>query len=114
MASSASPAMHIAMANPCANSSSTASKPGTAMFRRGSKGASWAALTSSSHISSAQPLHQRFQFSSVKLQKFVAKAMSKASNSKPLSGLPIDLRGQIFPCSPFLHNNSCYLNKFCF
>ncbi|KAI8558921.1 hypothetical protein RHMOL_Rhmol04G0133600 [Rhododendron molle] len=88
MATSATPGILTATTKPCAYSSCKVSKPGTAIFI-----SSWARLNCSSQISSA-PFFQNFPIISAKPQKFVTKALSEASNSSPLSGLPIDLRGK--------------------
>lgn len=87
MATSATPGILTATTKPCAYSSCKVTKPGTAIFI-----SSWARLNCSSQISSA-PFFQNFPIISAKPQKFVTKALSEASNSSPLSGLPIDLRG---------------------
>lgn len=58
------------------------------------KEASWTRLASSSHISSRQPFLRRITSGPMKFEKFVTRAMSEANDEKPLSGLPIDLRGK--------------------
>uniref|UniRef100_A0A5B7BV06 Enoyl-[acyl-carrier-protein] reductase [NADH], chloroplastic n=1 Tax=Davidia involucrata TaxID=16924 RepID=A0A5B7BV06_DAVIN len=94
MAATAIPGMHMATIKPCTYSSLKVSKSGTAIFNTEIKRASWTRLTSSSHISSTQPLFQSFTPILVKLERVVTKAMSEASDNKPVSGLPIDLRGK--------------------
>ncbi|KAI7996740.1 hypothetical protein LOK49_LG10G02996 [Camellia lanceoleosa] len=94
MATSVTPSMHIATTKPSIYSSCQVSKPGTAIFTTEINKASWTRLTCSSHISSTQPFFQSLLSSPVKLQKVITKAMSEASNNKPVSGLPIDLRGK--------------------
>ncbi|KAF5941329.1 hypothetical protein HYC85_022496 [Camellia sinensis] len=94
MATSVTPSMHIATTKPSIYSSCQVSKPGTAIFSTEINKASWTRLTCSSHISSTQPFFQSLPSSPVKLQKVITKAMSEASNNKPVSGLPIDLRGK--------------------
>ncbi|KAK8562080.1 hypothetical protein V6N12_049133 [Hibiscus sabdariffa] len=58
------------------------------------KEASWTRLASFSNISSRQPFLHWITSKPVKFEKFVTRAMSEASDNKPLSGLPIDLRGK--------------------
>ncbi|MBA0829649.1 hypothetical protein Goarm_014240 [Gossypium armourianum] len=58
------------------------------------KEASWSGLASASHISSRQAFLHRITSKPVKFEKFVTRAMSEPSDNKPLSGLPIDLRGK--------------------
>ncbi|XP_057501727.1 enoyl-[acyl-carrier-protein] reductase [NADH], chloroplastic-like [Actinidia eriantha] len=94
MATSAAPGMHISSAKPSVYSSCNVSKPGTAIFSSEIKRTSWTRLTCSSHISSTQAFSHSFQFTPVKLQRLVTKALSEGSSSKPVSGLPIDLRGK--------------------
>ncbi|GFY93613.1 NAD(P)-binding Rossmann-fold superfamily protein [Actinidia rufa] len=92
MATSAAPGMRISTAKSSVYSSCNVSKPGTAIFSSEIKRTSWTRLTCSSHISSTQAFSHSFQFTSVKLQRLVTKALSEGSSSKPVSGLPIDLR----------------------
>ncbi|XP_011015301.1 PREDICTED: enoyl-[acyl-carrier-protein] reductase [NADH], chloroplastic-like [Populus euphratica] len=94
MAATAASGLQMATARPCISSSHRVVKAGAAILGASSKGASWAKLASSSHISSIQPFQRTFMSSSVKLNKAVTKAMSESSDSKPVSGLPIDLRGK--------------------
>jgi enoyl-[acyl-carrier protein] reductase I len=93
MAATAASGLQMATARPCISSSHRVVKAGAAILGASSKGASWAKLASGSHISSIQPFQRTFMSSSVKLNKAVTKAMSESSASKPVSGLPIDLRG---------------------
>ena len=58
-----------------------------------SKAPSFAKLSSSSNISSLPFFQQRFVSSSVKNERTVTKAMAEANDSKPISGLSIDLKG---------------------
>ncbi|KAA8518261.1 hypothetical protein F0562_015856 [Nyssa sinensis] len=94
MAATATPGMHMATIKPCTYSSRKVFKSGTAIFNTEIKRASWTRLASSSHISSTQPLFQNFTSTLVKLERVVTKAMSEPSDNKPVSGLPIDLRGK--------------------
>ncbi|RQO84258.2 hypothetical protein POPTR_001G013500v4 [Populus trichocarpa] len=94
MAATAASGLQMATARPCISSSRRMVKAGAAILGANSKGASWAKLASGSHISYIQPFKRTLMSSSVKLNKVVTKAMSESNESKPLSGLPIDLRGK--------------------
>ncbi|PSS21133.1 Enoyl-[acyl-carrier-protein] reductase [Actinidia chinensis var. chinensis] len=94
MATSAAPGMRISTAKPSVYSSCNVSKLGAAIFSSEIKRTSWTRLTCSSHISSTQAFSHSFQFTPVKLQRLVTKALSEGSSNKPVSGLPIDLRGK--------------------
>jgi enoyl-[acyl-carrier protein] reductase I len=94
MAATATPAVFMTTTNPCIYSSRKRITTSTANFSTQYKEASLTRLTSSSHISSRQPLFQSFTLGHVKSQKIITRAMSGADESKPLPGLPIDLRGQ--------------------
>ncbi|GMY16143.1 enoyl-[acyl-carrier-protein] reductase [NADH], chloroplastic [Fagus crenata] len=94
MATTAASSLQIATARPCISSSRKLFKAGAAILGGNSKVASWNKLTSACHISSAQPFHRSFTSSSIKFDKVVTKAMSEATENKPISGLPIDLRGK--------------------
>ncbi|KAJ6934701.1 hypothetical protein NC651_009641 [Populus alba x Populus x berolinensis] len=94
MAATAASGLQMATARPCISCSHRVVKAGAAILEASSKGASWAKLASDSHISSIQPFQRTFMSSSVKLNKAVTKAISESSDSKPVPGLPIDLRGK--------------------
>ncbi|GFY80615.1 NAD(P)-binding Rossmann-fold superfamily protein [Actinidia rufa] len=94
MATSVAPGMRIATTKPSVYSSCNVSKPGTTIFGTEIKRTSWTRLNCSSHISSTQSFSHSFQFTPVKLQRLVPKALSEGSSDKPVSGLPIDLRGK--------------------
>uniref|UniRef100_A0A6M2EHH0 Enoyl-[acyl-carrier-protein] reductase [NADH], chloroplastic n=1 Tax=Populus davidiana TaxID=266767 RepID=A0A6M2EHH0_9ROSI len=94
MAATAASGLQMATARPCISSSRRMVKAGAAILGANSKGASWARLASGSHISYIQPFKRTLMSSSVKLNKVVTKAMSESNESKPVSGLPIDLRGK--------------------
>ncbi|KAG2671338.1 hypothetical protein I3760_14G130400 [Carya illinoinensis] len=93
MATAAS-GLQIAAVRPSFSSSRRLFKAGAAILGDNCKAASWNKLTSSCHISSVIPLQRSFTSSSIKFDKFFTKAMSEASDNKPASGLPIDLRGK--------------------
>ncbi|XP_011037915.1 PREDICTED: enoyl-[acyl-carrier-protein] reductase [NADH], chloroplastic-like [Populus euphratica] len=94
MAATAASGLQMATARPCISSSRRMVKAGAAILGANSKGASWAKLASGSHISNIQPFKRTLMSSPVKLNKVVTKAMSETNESKPVSGLPIDLRGK--------------------
>ncbi|KAM3693071.1 hypothetical protein ACJW31_08G137400 [Castanea mollissima] len=94
MATTAASSLQIATARPCISSSRRIFKAGAAIFGGNSKAVSWNKLTSACHISSVQPFQRSFTSSSVKFYKVVTKAMSETTENKPISGLPIDLRGK--------------------
>ncbi|KAJ6961297.1 hypothetical protein NC652_000264 [Populus alba x Populus x berolinensis] len=94
MAATAASGLQMATARPCISSSRRMVKAGASILGANSKGASWAKLASGSHISYIQPFKRTLMSSSVKLNKVVTKAMSESNESKPVSGLPIDLRGK--------------------
>ncbi|XP_031283043.1 enoyl-[acyl-carrier-protein] reductase [NADH], chloroplastic-like [Pistacia vera] len=94
MAATAASSLQMAAVRPCVSTSHRAVKAGVAFVAGNSQKASWANLASACHMSSVQPLHRSFMSSSVKLDKVVTKAAAESSDSKPVSGLPIDLRGK--------------------
>ncbi|KAF8403900.1 hypothetical protein HHK36_012006 [Tetracentron sinense] len=94
MAATAASSLQMGAVRPNASSSRKIFKANTTIIGAESKGASWAKLTSTSHISSMQPFFQSVTPAPLKFNKVVTKAMSEASGEKPLSGLPIDLRGK--------------------
>lgn len=90
MAASAAPGLQIATARPTIASPRQLFGAGTAFSVADLKGASWAKLTSTSHISSLQPLRQ-FSSLSTKSGKAAIRAMA---SEKSAAGLPIDLKGK--------------------
>ncbi|XP_042958847.1 enoyl-[acyl-carrier-protein] reductase [NADH], chloroplastic-like [Carya illinoinensis] len=93
MATAAS-GLQIAAVRPSFSSSRRLFKAGAAILGDNCKAALWNKLTSSCHMSSVIPLQRSFTSSSIQFDKFLTKAMSEASDNKPASGLPIDLRGK--------------------
>lgn len=93
MAATATAGVHMATANPCVSSSHKVIVSKTASFSTKVKKAAWSRLTSSSHLSCTQPFFQSSASTTVRSEKVVTKAMADASESKPLPGLPVDLRG---------------------
>ncbi|XP_010265894.1 PREDICTED: enoyl-[acyl-carrier-protein] reductase [NADH], chloroplastic [Nelumbo nucifera] len=94
MAATAASGLQMATTRPCVSSSRRMFKATSAIVCADSKGVSRSKLTSSSHISSAQLFIRNFSATPVKLNKLVTRAMSEASESKSIPGLPIDLRGK--------------------
>lgn len=82
---------------------SAAVKPCVAFLGAEHREASWAKLASSSHISSRDLFSQKHASKVVTFRNVVTRAMSSAneSESTPLPGLPVDLRG-IASFSPLL------------
>ncbi|KAJ8436781.1 hypothetical protein Cgig2_032009 [Carnegiea gigantea] len=93
MAASAAPGLQIATARPSIASLHPLFRAGTAFSVADLKGASWVKLTSTSHISSLQPLQRQFSSLSMKSGKAAIRAMTESSE-KSAAGLPIDLKGQ--------------------
>ncbi|TXG73164.1 hypothetical protein EZV62_001743 [Acer yangbiense] len=94
MAATAASSLQMATVRPCISTSRRVVKAGAAVFGGDSKGASWTKLTSACHISSVKPFQRSFTTTSMKLDKVVTRAMAESSDSKPVSGLPIDLKGK--------------------
>ncbi|XP_022744934.1 enoyl-[acyl-carrier-protein] reductase [NADH] 1, chloroplastic-like [Durio zibethinus] len=95
MGMAAAPGSYMATIKPCISSSYPKMLLSRVVFiGTGHKEASWTRLASFSHISSRQPFQLRITSGPVKFEKFVTRAMSEANDNKPLSGLPIDLRGK--------------------
>ncbi|KAK1554434.1 hypothetical protein Q3G72_012109 [Acer saccharum] len=94
MAATAASSLQMATVRPCISTSRRVVKAGAVVFGGDSKGASWTKLTSACHISSVIPFQRSFMTTSMKLDKVVTRAMAESSDSKPVSGLPIDLKGK--------------------
>ncbi|KVI00781.1 hypothetical protein Ccrd_020964 [Cynara cardunculus var. scolymus] len=86
--------MHVAIAKPFTFPSCEVSKSSVAVFSGGIREASWTKLKSSCHISSTHVISQNIASSPVKFNRLVTKAISESNDTKPLPGLPIDLRGK--------------------
>lgn len=95
MAACAASGLQMAAARPCVSSSRGVVKAGATILGANAKKAAWAKFASASHVSSIQPFQRNFMSSSVKFNKVVTKAISESSESKPVSGLPIDLKGTV-------------------
>ncbi|XP_059646381.1 enoyl-[acyl-carrier-protein] reductase [NADH] 1, chloroplastic-like [Cornus florida] len=94
MAATATPGMHMETIKPCISLSGRVSKLRNEIFSSKVKVSSRTRLSSSAHISLKEALVQNCTHTSTKRERFVMKAMSEASEDKPLPGLPIDLRGK--------------------
>ncbi|KAE8674276.1 reductase [Hibiscus syriacus] len=94
MGTAAAPGSYMANIKPCISSSRKMLVSSTVNVSTEHKEASWTRLASFSNISSRQPFLHRITSKPVKFEKIVTRAMSEASDTKPLSGLPIDLRGK--------------------
>nr|WDW26415.1 chloroplast enoyl-ACP reductase [Momordica charantia] len=86
--------LQIATLRNCQLPSRKGFKPCGTTLSGSSKAPSWAKLSSSCNLSSLPFFQRKFVSSSVKVERTVTKAMSEANESKPVSGLPIDLRGK--------------------
>lgn len=93
MAAVTTPTMHLAKGQLCFTASGKVCQPSIGTFSTEARGASWTGLKSSFHISSARSLSHNVTYTPVKFERLVTKAMSEASDLKPLPGLPVDLRG---------------------
>ncbi|XWS59242.1 hypothetical protein CRYUN_Cryun08bG0104600 [Craigia yunnanensis] len=94
MGTAAAPGTYMATIKPCISYSRKMLVSSVVNISTEHKGASWTRLASSSNISSRQPFFHRITSGPVKFEKFVTRAMSETNDKKPLSGLPIDLRGK--------------------
>uniref|UniRef100_A0A5B7AAM0 Enoyl-[acyl-carrier-protein] reductase [NADH], chloroplastic n=1 Tax=Davidia involucrata TaxID=16924 RepID=A0A5B7AAM0_DAVIN len=94
MAATALSGLQISAARPSISSTRRIFRAGVASVGADSKGALWAKLASTCHITSGQHFQRNFMSSSAKFENFVTKAMSEGSENKPASGLPIDLKGK--------------------
>ncbi|KAK2651309.1 hypothetical protein Ddye_018798 [Dipteronia dyeriana] len=94
MAAVATPSTHMATIKPRVSSSRKSFMSSAATFSTDYKVASWKRLASSSYISPRKPFLYSPASEPVKSIKAVTTAMSAANENKPLSGLPVDLRGK--------------------
>lgn len=91
-----------ATSNACVNTATTKScissrktvKSISSVLRKEPKSTTYAAIKCSSHIASTMALQRNFSSNAAKSGQFTMKASSGPSEGKPLSGLPIDLRGK--------------------
>ncbi|KAK9017648.1 hypothetical protein V6N11_000656 [Hibiscus sabdariffa] len=94
MAATAASGLQLASARPCIASSRRVFNAGAANLDANSKAVSWTKLASARNLSqSLEPFRRGFLSSSMKFNKVVTRAMSESTENKPVSGLPIDLKG---------------------
>ncbi|KAG8471608.1 hypothetical protein CXB51_036927 [Gossypium anomalum] len=86
--------LQIMAARPRLSFSPGVVKAGAAILCSNPKTVLWPKLTSSCNISYLNPFRHGFRSSTVKFIKVVTKAMSESNENKPVSGLPIDLKGK--------------------
>lgn len=94
MAATAVSGLQMATARSHISSSHRIFKAGAAVLGANSKGRSWAKLASACHISYFHHFQHSFSSSPIRFDKVVTRAMPEASEKKPTSGLPIDLKGK--------------------
>ncbi|XP_060196682.1 enoyl-[acyl-carrier-protein] reductase [NADH], chloroplastic-like [Lycium barbarum] len=94
MAATAASSLQIAIARPCILSTKRISDVCSTNFGGITRKLPWNRLASSCHVSSVQHFCCNFTSMTQKLQKVVTKAKSEGDESKPASGLPIDLKGK--------------------
>lgn len=85
--------MHMAIARPSVFSFREVSKSSVAVFSSNVREGSFAKLKSSCHVSSLQLLSQNVKSKPLRFGRMITKAMADSSDTKPLPGLPVDLRG---------------------
>ncbi|CAI8617210.1 unnamed protein product [Vicia faba] len=94
MATTSISSLQIAMSRSCISSSQKFADVSTVIFGGKSKVGSWNKLANACHVASVQPFQRSFTSSSVKSVKFATKAVSESSETSPVSGLPINLKGK--------------------
>uniref|UniRef100_A0A0D2VJX7 enoyl-[acyl-carrier-protein] reductase (NADH) n=1 Tax=Gossypium raimondii TaxID=29730 RepID=A0A0D2VJX7_GOSRA len=94
MAATVASSLQIMAARPCLSFSPGVVKAGAAILCSNPKTVLWPKLTNSCNISSLNPFRHGFRSSTVKFIKVVTKAMSESNENRPVSGLPIDLKGK--------------------
>jgi len=99
MATTSISSLQIAMSRSCISSSQKFADVSSVVLGAKSKAGSWNKLASACHVASVQPFQRSFTSSSVKSAKIATKAMSESSETSPISGLPINLKG----CFPFFY-----------
>lgn len=95
MATTSISSLQIAMSRSCIPSSQKFAEVSTVVFGGKSKVGSWNKLASACHVASVQPFQRSFTSSSAKSVKFATKAVSESSETSPISGLPINLKGYL-------------------
>ncbi|XVF69734.1 hypothetical protein PTKIN_Ptkin11bG0105500 [Pterospermum kingtungense] len=94
MPATAASSLQLAAGRPCISSSRRVVTAGAAILGANSNAVSWTKLTSACNISPLEPFRRSFASSSVKFKKVVTRAMSESTENKPVSGLPINLKGK--------------------
>lgn len=94
MAATATPGTHVASMKPGAALRRSHAKPCVAFLGAERREASWAKLASSSHVSSRDSLSRKRAPEPVAFRNAVTRAMASVNESRPLPGLPVDLRGK--------------------
>lgn len=94
MATTSISSLQIAMSRSCISSSQKFADVSSVVLGAKSKAGSWNKLASACHVASVQPFQRSFTSSSVKSAKIATKAMSESSETSPISGLPINLKGK--------------------
>ncbi|KAF7808219.1 enoyl-[acyl-carrier-protein] reductase [NADH], chloroplastic-like [Senna tora] len=94
MVTTAFSGLQIAISAPCFRSSQRFADAGAVVLSGKSKIRSWNKLASTCHTTSLQPFQRGFTSSSIRFDKMITKAMAESSENKPVSGLPIDLKGK--------------------
>uniref|UniRef100_A0A0G2SJ80 Enoyl-[acyl-carrier-protein] reductase [NADH], chloroplastic n=1 Tax=Salvia miltiorrhiza TaxID=226208 RepID=A0A0G2SJ80_SALMI len=94
MAATAASSLQITASRRCIFSAKSIFKGNVANIGIKSLAASWANLSSACHVSSAQHFNRTFTSSPAKFDKPVTKAMSETGESKPASGLSLNLKGK--------------------
>ncbi|XP_054783101.1 enoyl-[acyl-carrier-protein] reductase [NADH], chloroplastic-like [Prosopis cineraria] len=86
--------LQVAMSRSSIPSSQKLANASAAGFSVKPKARSWNGLASVRHVASVQPFQHGLTSRSIKFDKIVTKAISESSENKPVSGLPIDLKGK--------------------
>ncbi|KAK2381405.1 enoyl-[acyl-carrier-protein] reductase [NADH], chloroplastic [Trifolium repens] len=94
MATTSFSSLQIAMSRSCVPSSQKFADVSTVVLGSKSKAGSWNKLASACHVASVQPFQRSFTSSSAKSVKIVTKATSESTETSPISGLPINLKGK--------------------
>ncbi|KHG07776.1 Enoyl-[acyl-carrier-protein] reductase [NADH], chloroplastic [Gossypium arboreum] len=94
MAATVASSLQLMAARPFLSFSPGVVKAGAAILCSNPKTVLWLKLTSPCNISSLNAFRHGFRSSTVKFIKVVTKAMSESNENKPVSGLPIDLKGK--------------------
>ncbi|XP_054808471.1 enoyl-[acyl-carrier-protein] reductase [NADH], chloroplastic-like [Prosopis cineraria] len=94
MAATAFSGLQVAMSTTCFCSLHRFADAGAVVLGSKSKVGSWNKLSSARQIASLQPFQQSFTSSSIRFDKIFTRAVAESSENKPVSGLPIDLKGK--------------------